>query len=81
MSGINTYFAQIGEKLANDIPAANINMNYNNIPNIPLLELKHTKPEEVTKYLNAISDSKATGEDGILIRFLKMTHEITSNLL
>ncbi len=35
----------------------------------------------IDKLLMAISDSKATGEDGIPIRFLKMTKDISSRIL
>ena len=70
VSEINDYFAKIGENLAHEIPPSNIELNYDNRPQIPFLQLQHTTPEEVTKILNTISDSKATGEDGVPIRFI-----------
>ncbi len=67
--------------MANEIPDSNIILDYNNKIGISLLELKHTTQEEVLKYLNSISDSKATSEDGIPIRFLKMTPDISSRII
>ena len=54
-----------------------IDLNYDNIPHIPFLHLHPTTEEEVSKLLSQISDSKATGNDGIPIRFIKMTSETT----
>ena len=81
VSEINEYFAQIGEKLANDIPESNIPLNFGSNPTIPFLHLRHTTPKEVDKYLKSIFDSKAMGEDGILIRFIEMTSNITAPLI
>ena len=78
---INHFFSTIGSTLANNIRPSQIDLNFDNVPNIPLLELHHTTPEEVAKFLLKISDAKATSEDGIPIRFLKMTTEISSVII
>ncbi len=46
-----------------------------------MFKLHKTNAAEVEKLLMAISDSKATGEDGIPIHFLKMAKDTTSNIL
>ncbi len=69
---LNNFFATIGTNLAQDIPPFNLELNFDQRPNIPLLELEHTNINEVTKLLMAISDAKATGEDEIPVRFIKM---------
>ena len=58
---INTYFANIGNKLASEIGPSQIELQFGNLPNIPLLKLQETTPDEVLKLLNGIADSKATG--------------------
>ena len=61
---LNSFFANIGPNLADKIPATNFQLN-NEPFDVPILNLKHTNPEEVEKLLLNISDSKATGDDGI----------------
>ena len=78
---LNKYFSTIGPELDSAIGPSNLILNYNNRPNIPLLKLQDTTEEEVKKLLMAISDSKATGDDGIPIRFLKMIPDIISTIL
>ena len=78
---LSEYFANIGTKLAEKIPPSQIALNYNNIPNVPLLELKEATEQEVSELLFKISDSKATGDDGIPILFIKMTHNVTVKII
>ena len=78
---LNEFFANIGSKLADDIEPSNLELDFTPNQNIPLLELRHTAPVEVLTYLNKISDSKATGEDGIPICFLKMVPDIVSTII
>ena len=78
---INEYFINIGPKLASEIGQSAIELDFSNIPNIPYLHLEYTNAEEVEKLLFHISDSKATGNDGIPIRFLKMTLKISSAII
>ena len=56
-------------------------LDFTPIPGVPLFTLQETTTSEVEKLLMDISDSKATGEDGIPIRFLKMTKETSVPIL
>ena len=78
---INHYFVNIGSTLAGNIRASALELDYTPNPETPVFHLVETSLEEVEKQLMAISDSKATGEDGIPIRFLKMTKNITTQIL
>ena len=77
MNELNNFFSNVGSELASKIGESNINLTYEHQPNIPLLDLVHTTPQKVAILLKNISDSKATGEDGIPIKYLKMTIDIT----
>ena len=74
---LNEYFANIDVKLAQDIRPSQINLSFNNKPDIPFFELQMTTPAEVCKIMMSISDSKVTGDDGVPIRFIKMCSEVT----
>ena len=74
---INEYFINIGPKLASEIGQSALDLDYSNLPNIPFMHLTHTNDTEVEKLLFQISDSKATGNDGIPIRYLKVNSKIT----
>ena len=80
-SEINEYFINIGPNLASEIGQSAIDLDFSNIPNVPFLHLTHTNQNEVEKLMFQISDSKATGNDGIPIRFLKMTSHISSPII
>ncbi len=56
-------------------------LNFDPRRNVPLLVLKKTTVEEVEKYLMGIPDPKATGDDGIPIRFIKMTRLISAKII
>ena len=81
VNALNDYFTNVGANLANRIPTSDLELNFDNNPNIPLLELVETTPEEVRELLLGISDSKATGEDEIPVPFLKMAIDTTSNII
>ncbi len=78
---LNNYFAMIGPKLAANIRDSQLELNFEPKPNIPFFSLGHTNIEDVTKLSMSISDAKATGEDDIPIRFLKMTSNISAKIL
>ena len=67
--------------MAAQIETSNLVLNYENKENVPFLAIVPTDPQEVLKELMKISDSKATGEDGIPIRFLKMVPDLTSKVI
>ena len=81
VSELNTYFANIGPELDSKIDYSNLQLSFDNRPNIPLLYLQEVTVEEVTKLLMAISDAKATGDDGIPVKYLKMTSYTTANII
>ena len=70
VNNLNEFFVNVGPNLANAIGTSGIDLNLNE-PNIAFLELEQTNEEEVMKLLMSIGDGKATGEDGIPVRFLK----------
>ena len=70
---LNTYFANIGKNLVDDIPPSNLELNFDANPTIPFLTLNKTTVAEVQKLLMAISDAKATGDDEIPIHFIKIS--------
>ena len=78
---LNQFFANIGPELDWNIGDSALNLNYENKINIPLLYLQETDQEEVKKLLLSILDCKATGDNGIPIRFLKTAIDITSNII
>ena len=75
------FLANIGPKLALKNHTFRASTKFENRPDIPFLNLTPTTPEEVPKKLNKISDSKATGEDRIPIRFLEMVPHLTSKII
>ena len=80
-SAINNYFAEIGVNLSEKIGNSQIVLDYTPKPNVPFLVLYPTTVENVEKYLMKIPDSKATGDDGIPIRFIKLTKSVTAKLI
>ena len=78
---INNYFIEIGPKLASNIPPSNLEMDLTINTDINQLVLKEVTVEQVEKELANIPDSKATGDDGIPIRFIKMTKLITAKII
>ena len=78
---LHSYFTNIGMNLADNIRPSALELNFNPKPDVPIFRLRVTTEKDVEKLLMDISDSKATGEDGIPIRFLKMTKEISSRIL
>ncbi len=77
---LNNFFVDIGPNLANSITNSELELELN-IPNIPFMELEPAQPDDVLKLLTNISDSKATGDDGIPVRFLKICLETTAPLI
>ena len=78
---LNEYFVNIGKKLADDIGPSALELDFTPKDGVPVFRLSQTTVAEVEKLLMGISDSKATGEDGIPIRFLKMTKDISVPIL
>ena len=81
VDALNSYFANIGSKLASKIPPARIELDFSSKEDIPFLDLQHTTPEEVSKLLMEISDAKATGDDEIPVGFLKMCINTVSKVI
>ena len=75
------YFTDIGPNLAADIPNSLLNQDFTPNPEILPFELQHTTVEEVKKLLIAISAAKATGCDGIPVKFLKCNLDVSSKIL
>ncbi len=67
------FFSNIGPNLACKIPPSQLELDLNPNPEIPFLELQHVNMEDVKKLIMNISDSKATGEDEIPVKYLKLT--------
>ena len=78
---LNNYFVNIGPRLADDIRPSGLELNFDPVDNIAEFKLHHTTAADVAKLLLEISDSKATGNDGVPIHFLKLTVNITSHIL
>ena len=76
----NEFFASIGPKLASKIESTDLEVN-NQPYTAPQLLLTETTPEEVENLLLKISDSKATGEGGLPVRFLKLSSKTTSTII
>ena len=53
------------------IPA--MDLDFEKDANIPVFLLNHINDSDILKIMSKISDAKATGHDGLPIRFLKMT--------
>ncbi len=66
-----TYFSDIGPNLAADIPESLLDINYEYNRDISIFTFSHTNEVEVRKLLLSILSAKATGCDGIPIKFLK----------
>ena len=69
---MNRFFTDIGPGLAMNIPHSLLNLNFSPDENLEKLELTHTDFAKVHKLLMKISASKATGSDGIPVRFIKL---------
>ena len=69
---MNRFFTDLGPGLARNIPNSFLNLDLEPDANAVKLRLSHTDPAEVRKLLMKISDAKATGSDGVPIRFVKL---------
>ena len=78
---INDYFIDIGSNLSDKIPNSTLELNLDKNLNYTELQLQLTTVEEIEKQLKKIPDSKATGDDGIPIRFIKLTSLITAKII
>ena len=78
---LNNYFADIKPSLASNIKPSALNLDFNPVDGVPSFHFRETTEENIEKLLMAISDLKATGEDGIPITFLKMTKNISTRIV
>ena len=77
---INDFFCDIGYNLASKIPDSLLQPDYNVIQGMEPLELQLATFDDVYKLLQ-IPDTKATGNDGIPVRFLKSNLTVTASLI
>ena len=78
---INRYFCEIGPNLADKIPDSLLKADYKANDNLSVFELSTTDEMEVRELLNNIPDNKATGKDGICVKFLTANMEVATKLL
>ena len=78
---MNNYFTDIGPNLAAGMPASLLDVDYNFDGSRDKFSLKHTTVDAVKKLILKISNNKSTGIDGVPIRFLKMTIDISSKII
>ena len=78
---LNHFFTNVGTNLAEQIPDSNLVLDLSYKENIPQLDIQPTTPEIVSKLLLQISDAKATGDDEIPVRFLKMCIQMIAPIL
>lgn len=77
----NEFFSNIGPELAKNIPPSLIDLDLTPLPDIPLFDLKEVTQDEVRKILSNISSAKATGEDGVCVRLMKLNLDTIAMLL
>ena len=70
----NKFFCDIGLNPAKNIPNSMLELNFDKNPDHPDFEFIEITDVDIKKLLFSISDEKATGNDGLPIRFLKMAH-------
>ena len=75
------FFVEIGPGLASKIPNSMLELDLTPDNNLEKLELSRTNFDEVHKLLMNISDAKATGTDGIPIRFIKICYSTVVALI
>ncbi len=78
---LNKFFVEVGSKLADEIPHAVIEQNYEFDHIRPIFEFQMTTIEEVKELLNKIPNNKSTGLDGIPIKFMKLVPDLMSRVL
>ena len=78
---INNFFADIGPKLAENIPDSLLDIDYTFEGDRDTFKFHHVEDEDIRKILASISNNKSTGVDGIPIRFLKMNLPLTIKVL
>ncbi len=78
---LNNFFCEVGPNLASKIPNSNLVVEFNQMPNIDDFTLHDSSIEDVEKLLLKIPDSKATGDDGIPVRLLKLASHTCSIII
>ena len=78
---LNRFFVEVGAKLADDIPDAVMEENYEFDQSRPVFEFQMTSVWEVKELLLQIPSNKSTGLDGILIKFMKLIPDLMSQVL
>ena len=78
---LNSFFTGIGPNLTSKIPESLLEIDFDRVENVPDFELVGTDIHEVKKLLFQISDAKATGADGIPVKYLKIAYEYTVPVL
>ena len=77
---LNEFLTSIGSNLANKIGQSHVDFNFEPDPLQPKLVLQDTTVKNVKTLIMEISDAKATGDDGVPIRYIKMTIDTTAPL-
>ena len=78
---LNNFFCDIGPSLTSKIPDSVLNLNFDRNPAQPQYEFQEIDCTEIKKLMFKISDAKATGQDGLPIRFLKLAHDTVIPIL
>ena len=78
---LNKFFTEIGPGLAASILDSTLDLNLHWAEHLPEFMLSVATESEICKLLFRISDSKATGKDGIPVRYLKQASEVVIPLL
>ena len=78
---INDFFADIGQRLAENIPDSLLQMDLEFRQTRELFEFHEITDLDISKIMSSISSNKNTGVDGVLIRFLKMCGDTVHSIL
>ena len=78
---LNRFFCDIGPGHASKIPGSLLELNLKSLPGLDKFELTCVTEKDVLKYFNKLSTAKATGFDGIPVKFLKCNVQLTVNIL
>ena len=77
----NQFFCDIGPNLASKIPESLLNLNFEHQDNCPEFNFEPVSESQVQRIFKKISSAKATGCDGIPVKFLKCNLRVTIPIL
>ena len=77
----NKFFCDVGPNLAANIPESLLNLNFQHNNNYPEFNSVPVKEEQVLEIFRNISSAKATGCDGVPVKFLKCNLNVTIPIL